>query len=90
MQRNADGASPASLTRPSDSSASGGGVSVSMDSAGASWGDVFSVLGICSSEGIVPGTSSGGGVCISGSKFKDGWSRESLSDPEASDPAVTG
>lgn len=81
-----------SLTRTSDSegSASGGGVSVSMESTGASWGDVFSVLGICSSEGVVTAFSSGGGVCILGSKFKGGWSCESLSDLKGSDTEVMG
>lgn len=84
------------MTRPSDSvgSASGGGVSVSMESTDASWGDVFSVLGVCSSEGTVAEIqtppSSGGGVCISGSKFKDGWSCAFLSDPEGSDVEVMG
>lgn len=83
---------PVSLTRASDSkgSASGGGVSVSMERTGASWGDVFSVLGICSSEGVVAAISSGGGVCISGSKFKDGWSCVSLTDPGGSDTGVMG
>lgn len=84
--------SPLSLTRPSDSegSASGGGVSVSMESTGASWVVVFSVLGICISEGVVAVISSGGGVCISGSKFKDGWSCALLSDPGGSDVDVMG
>lgn len=83
---------PVSLTRASDSkgSASGGGVSVSMESTGTSWGDVFSVLGICSSEGIVAAMSSGGGVCISGSKLKDGWSCVPLTDPGGSDTGVMG
>ncbi len=84
--------SPLSLTMISDceESASGGGVSVSMESTGVSWVDVFSLLGMCSSEGVVVGISSGGGVCISGSRFKDGWSCASLSDPESSDTEVTG
>lgn len=73
-----------------EGSASGGGVNVSMESTGASWGGVFSVLGICSSEGVVAAISSGGGVCISGSKFKEGWSCASLSDPGGSDTEVMG
>lgn len=63
---------------------------MSMESTGASWEDVFSVHGICSSTGAVVGISSGGGVWISGSKFKDGWSCASLSDPGSSDTGVTG
>lgn len=84
---------PSSLTRPSagDGSASGGGVNVSMESTGASWEVVFSVLAICSSEGAaVTAISSGGGVCISGSKLKDGWSSAFLSDSEDSDMEVMG
>lgn len=77
--------------KPSDSegSASGGGVSVSMERTGASWEDVFSVQGICSSEGVAA-ISSGGGVCISGIKFKDGWSCASLSNHSGSDSGVMG
>lgn len=81
-----------SLTRLSDSegSASGGGVSVSMESTVESWEAVLSVLGICSSGGVVAAISSGGGVCISGSRFKDGWSCVFLSDPGGSDMEVMG
>lgn len=91
-ERYTNAALPSSLARPSDSeaSASGGGVSVSMESTGASWEDVFSVLGNCSSEGVVAAMSSGGGVCISGSKSKDGGSCASLSDPGGSDAEVMG
>lgn len=64
---------------------------MSMESTGASWGDVFSVLGMCSSEGIVGAAmSSGGGVCTSGSKFKDGCSCAFLSGPGGSDMEVMG
>lgn len=63
---------------------------MSMESTGASWGDEFSVLGICNSVGVVAAISSGGGVCISGSKSKDGWSCVSLSDPRGSDTGVMG
>ena len=78
--------------RPSDSegSASGGGVRVSMESTDASWADVFSERRCCSLEGVVAVISSGGGVCISGSKFKDGWSCAFLSDPDGSDVEVKG
>lgn len=60
-----------------------------MESTGASWGDVFSVQGICSSEGVAV-ISSGGGVCISGSRFKDGWSCVALSNPSGSGSGIMG
>ena len=63
---------------------------MSMESTGASWGDLFSVLGICSSQEVVAAISSGGGVCISGSKLEDGWSCALLSDPRVSDMEVMG
>lgn len=75
----------------SEGSMSGGGVSVSMESTGAFCGDAFSALGIWSSEGVVAAAmSSGGGVCISGSKFKDGCSCAFLSGPRDSDMEVMG
>lgn len=83
---------PLSLTMLSGSegSASGGGVNVSMERTGASCEGVFSVQGICRSEGVVAQISSGGGVCISGSKFKDGWTCMLLSHSEGSDMEVMG
>jgi len=91
-ERNTKTSSPLPLTGPSvsETSDSGGGVSVSTESTDASWGDVFSVPGICSSEGGVAAISSGGGVCISGSKSTDGWSCALLSDSGGSDMAKMG
>lgn len=60
-----------------------------MESTGASWGDVLSLQGICSSEGAAV-ISSGGGVCISGSRFKDGGSCVALSSPSGSGSRVMG
>lgn len=70
-----------------EASVSGGGVSVSTVSTGASW--EFSVEGIFSSDwvGVI---SSGGGVCISGINFKDGRSCVSLSITTRSGVVVTG
>lgn len=70
-----------------EESVSGGGVSVSTVSTGASW--EFSAEGIFSSD-WAGAISSGGGVCISGINFKDGCSRVSLSNANGSDVAVTG
>lgn len=69
---------PVVFTKPSDreESVSGGGVSVSTAPTGASW--EFSTDGILSSD-WVGATSSGGGVCISGTNFKDGCWWASLS-----------
>lgn len=50
---------------------------------------MFSVQGICSSEGVAA-TSSGGGVCISGSRFKDGSSGPTLSNAGGSDSGLMG
>lgn len=82
---------PGSLTKPSltEVSASGGGVSVSMEITGASWEEEFSVQGTFSSDGVGAG-SSGGGVSISGSKFKVGCSCASLPASSSSDTMVMG
>lgn len=83
---------PLSLTMLScsEGSASGGGVNVSMESTAASCEDVFSAQGICSSRGVVAVISSGGGVCISGSTFRDGRSCALLSTSEGSEMEVMG
>lgn len=70
-----------------EASVSGGGVSVSTVSTGASW--EFSVEGIFSSDWVGV-NSSGGGVWISGMNFKDGRSCVSLSIANRSGAVATG